>query len=98
MARAQPGERDAVTMLWIHVRLNLEHKPRDLFFFGIHLSHIGRLSLWRRGEVSQPLQQFLYTEVVERAAEEDPRPFPERAARGPLRPRGLQDQPEARRR
>ena len=70
-ARADPHEGDAIPVLAVHVRLDLEHEPRHP---GRHRMHhapaLGLARLRRRGQRLERVEDGLEAEVVERAAEE----------------------------
>src|SRR5947209_333518 len=72
-AGAEAHEGDAVAVLGVHVRLDLEDETRDLLLVRLHLARVRRLRARRRRQLHQPLEQLADAEVVDGAAEEDRR-------------------------
>jgi len=64
-------ERDAVAVLRVHVRLDLEHETGERRLGGIDLARAAVARLRRRGPLDQRLQDFAHAEVVDAGAEED---------------------------
>jgi hypothetical protein len=71
LARAQAHERDAVTMLGIHVRLDLEHEAGEFALGGLDLALHGFVFERRRRVRREMRQQFFDSEVRNGRAEED---------------------------
>ena len=67
-ADAQKG--DAVAVLRIHVRLDLEHEAREGFLIRRHFSRGGGAWLGRRRVFDEKVEQQLHAEVVHRRTEE----------------------------
>ena len=69
LAAAHAEEGDAVPVFGIHVRLDLEHEARHLFFAGLDRS-VGGLGARRRRQLGHAVEQLAHAEVVQRAAKE----------------------------
>src|SRR5437867_12851485 len=69
-ARADADERDAVAVARIHVRLNLEDEPGELFVGGRYHADVARAWLRRRRQRHERVEKRLEAEIRERAAEE----------------------------
>ncbi len=72
-ARADAQEGDAVAVLRVHVRLDLEHEAGELRLLGPHRADIGRAGPRRRGEAGEAFQQVRHAEIPQRRAEIDRR-------------------------
>ena len=68
-AGTNPQKGDAVAVLRVHVRLNLEHETGECFLFGGNLAAGGRVGTWRRRVFDKAVQHLLHPEVGERRAE-----------------------------
>ena len=73
MARRQAQERHAVAVLRVHVGLNLEHKARDLLFFGRDFTRLGAGRLGFGRKTADAFHQFLHAERVDGRTEPDRR-------------------------
>src|SRR5690606_35726319 len=69
-ARHDAHERDAVAMLRVHVRLDLEHEARELRLLGLDGTGVRFPPHGRGREPEECFQERLDTEVRERTAEE----------------------------
>ena len=69
-ARAHAEERDAVAVLRVHVRLDLEHEAGERRLGRLHDARAAVARLRRRRPVDQRLQDLLHAEVVDAGAEE----------------------------
>ncbi len=75
LAGADADERDAVAMLRVHVRLDLEDETakRRIFRRDLNAAHHARF--WRGRMFQKTVQQKLHAEIVHAAAEKDRRRF-----------------------
>ena len=73
MAGAEPDEGDAVAVLGVHVRLDLEDEAGDRRLPGADRARLGRVDLGRRAEGADAGHQLLHAEGVDRRAEPDRR-------------------------
>ena len=75
-ARGQPHESDAVAVVGVHVRLDLEHEAGDLVVAGGHVGLLARAArrhaARRRGIGAQILQQLVDAEMAQGRAEQAP--------------------------
>ena len=69
-ARAHPGERDAVAVGRIHVRLDLEHDRREGRLGGLDQPLHRAPGQRRRRKVDQRVEHFAHAEAAQRGAEE----------------------------
>ncbi len=71
MARDEPHESHAVTMLGVHIGLHLEHKARNFRLFRGHFARLRRLDLWLGAIFGDAIHQFLHAKGIDRRAEPD---------------------------
>ena len=69
-ARAQPHEGDAVAVVGVHVRLDLEDEARDFAAAGLDRLRLGRLRPRRRRPGAERVEQLGDADALERRAEE----------------------------
>ena len=69
-ARADAGKGHAVTVVGVHVGLDLEHQRGQGGFIGAHVAGLGRLVTRRRAEAGQRVQQVGHADLLHRTAEE----------------------------
>src|SRR5207244_6957827 len=72
-ARNDTHKRHPITMLRVHVRLNLEHKAGEFLVRRLHEPLRTHARARRRCELEEPVQKRLDAEVRQRASEEDGR-------------------------
>ena len=70
LTRADLEERYARAVVGIHVGVDLEAESRELLLHRIHLTLLGNNRARRGSDVHKALQEFLYTERIQRRAEE----------------------------
>ena len=71
LARADAHEGDAVAMVRVHVRLDLEHEAGHLRLVRLHRAARGFLRARARREFGQRVDEVLDAEILERAAPQD---------------------------
>ena len=71
MPRTQTHKGHTVAVLGVHIRLNLENKPRDFFLVRGYLSGFGWSNLWTRAKGADARHQFPNAERVDGRAEPD---------------------------
>ena len=69
LAGAHAGEGDAVAVVRVHVRLDLEHQRRQAGLGGLHNARIGRLGARAGAVFHQPIEQVGDADLLDRAAE-----------------------------
>ena len=70
LARADAHERDAVAVRLVHVRLDLEHKRREMVVERVDHADIRRARGRRRGHLQKLLEEGFHAEVGQRRAKE----------------------------
>jgi len=73
LSRAYPHESNAVAVRWIHVGLNLKDETGKVIFIRAYFSCCCRTDYRRRSNFNKSVEQFLDTEIVNGAAEENGR-------------------------
>ena len=73
---AKPHKGDAVTVIRVHIRLDLEDKSGEFFLTRRHQALICRPRTWRRRMARQPIQQMRNAEIAQCRAEIDRRQRP----------------------
>ena len=76
MPRGEADKGHTVAVLWVHVRLHLENKARNLCFFWQNLTRGSGLDLWFRPVFGDALHQLAHAEGVDGRAEPDRRQRP----------------------
>ena len=71
MSGCQPEKGDAVAVLRIHIRLDLEDETGNLVFLRLDRPGGGGLRAGWRRQLGEALQQFAHAEIIDRAAEKD---------------------------
>ena len=75
MPRAHAQEGDAVAVLRVHVRLDLEYETGKFFFAGFDLAHFGLTRQRTRRDVDEVIEQLLHAEVIDGRTEKYRRQF-----------------------
>ena len=61
---AHTHKRNSVSVFWIHVCLDFEHKPRELIFFGRNMPILAISTFRRRRMIHKTIQHLLHTKVA----------------------------------
>ena len=61
----------AVAVLRVHVRLDLEHESREVFFVRIHQALLSLTRRRRRSQLEESIEHELHTKVVHRRTKEN---------------------------
>jgi hypothetical protein len=67
-ARGDAHKGDAIAVFRVNIGLHLEHEADDLRLLGRNRPRLCRLQARRRGQLSDPAQQFAHAEIIEPAA------------------------------
>ena len=68
---ANPHEGDAVTVIWVHIGLDLEHKGRHFVLCRVNEAGIRFLVARTGGESAETLNEVAHTEIAQGGAEID---------------------------